>query len=393
MNPRVLILAMASFAVGTETYVFVGLLATLAADLGVTIGEAGQLATAFAITYALAAPFMAGLTAANNRKRILVAALLVLAVLNALAAVMPNFGALLAVRILCGLTATLVNPVAAAAAAALVPPERRGRALAIVLAGLTLSFTLGIPLGSVVGDAFGWRATFLFSGALALLAAIAVGAVLPDVPSGDRAGLRTLTVGLEPRVLVNLGFTVIAFAATFSVVAFIGPVVTAISGLEGGHIGLMQGLVGVGCLLGAVIGGRIADRAQAAWAVGVIFTLIAATLAVYSVLMLAPASGHSTVADTVMLALTILLGAAALFALAPIVQTRLVAAAPDRRNVVLALNGSMIFLGQGIGAAVGGVTIDVASLAFVGLAGASLAVLGVVLAASTRAVAPVRVSP
>ena len=93
------------------------------------------------------------------------------------------------------------------------------------------------------------------------------------------------------------------------------------------------------------------------------------------------------------LALTILFGAAALFALAPIVQTRLVAAAPDRRTVVLALNGSMIFLGQGIGAAVGGVTIDVASLAFVGLAGASLAVLGVVLAASTRAVAPVRVSP
>ena len=393
MNPRVLILAMASFAAGTETYVFVGLLATLAADLGVTVGEAGQLATAFAITYALTAPFMAVLTAANNRKRILVAALLVLAVLNALAAAMPSFGALLAVRILCGLTATLVNPVAAAAAAALAPPERRGRALAIVLAGLTLSFTLGIPLGSVVGDVFGWRATFLFSGALALLAAIAVGAVLPDVPSGDRAGLRTLAIGFEPRVLVNLGFTVIAFAATFSVVAFIGPVVTAISGLEGWRIGLMQGLVGVGSLLGAVIGGRIADRTQAAWAVTVIFALIAGTLAVYSALMLAPASGHSTVADTVMLALIILFGAAAVFALAPIVQTRLVAAAPDRRNVVLALNGSMIFLGQGIGAAVGGATIDVASLAFVGLAAASLAVLGVVLAASTRAVAPVRVSP
>lgn len=379
MNPRIFILAFASFAFGTQTYVFAGLLDRLANDLGVSIGTAGQLASVFAIVYAVAAPVLAGLAASYNRKRILVVALLILCVLNVAAAYMPDFASLLTIRVLSGLASALVMPVAAAAAATLVPPDKRGRALSIVLGGMVLSFVIGIPLGSVVGDAFGWRATFTFTGVLALVAALAVGAILPIVPNADRAGLRVLAIAFERHVLTNLLFTMIAFGATFCVIAFVGPVVTAISGLEGRGVGLMQAIIGAGMIIGVVVGGIIADRSHSARVVAVAFIVMAVTLAGYSVLMTTSdrVGGPASIAGLVAV---ILFGAAALFTLSPVIQTRLVEAAPKTVTVVLALNASMIFLGQGLGTIVGGFAIESLGLASVGLTGAVVAVLGILFA-------------
>ena len=162
-------LAAATFATGTQTYVFSGLLADLAQDLGVSIGAAGQLATAFAITFAIAAPIMGGLLSNMERRRILVLALATVALLNTAAALAAGYGSLLGLRILAGLAATCINPIAAAAAVALVPASQRGRALAIVTAGMTVAFMMGIPLGSAIGGLFGWRATFLFAASLAAI--------------------------------------------------------------------------------------------------------------------------------------------------------------------------------------------------------------------------------
>jgi DHA1 family inner membrane transport protein len=292
---------------------------------------------------------------------------------------MPDFASLLTVRVLSGLASALVMPVAAAAAATLVPPDQRGRALAIVLGGLVLSFVLGIPLGSVIGDAFGWRATFTFTGLLALVAAVAVGAVLPPLPNADRAGLQVLAIAFERRVLTNLLFTMTAFAATFCVIAFVGPVVTAISGLEGKGIGLMQAVIGAGMIVGVVGGGAIADRAHSSRVIALAFVIMALTLAAYTGLM-AAGDGTSDVLAMAGLVVALLLGAAALFTLSPIVQTRLVEAAPKTVTVVLALNASMIFLGQGLGTIVGGFTIESFGLAYVGLVGAVVAVLGFLFA-------------
>lgn len=392
MNKRVMILALASFAFGTQTFVFSGLLARLAADLGVSIGGAGQLTSVFAIVYAVAAPIMAGLAAPYNRKRILVLALGALFVLNVAAAYMPDFGSLLALRVLSGLASTLVTPVAAAAAATLVPPHLRGKALAIVLAGLTLAFVVGIPLGSVIGDVFGWRSTFTFSGLLALVAAIGIALVLPSVPSGDRAGLRALAVAFDIRVLANLMFTLTAFAATSCSIAYIGPVVTAISGLEGKGVGLMQALIGGGMIAGVLVGGVVADKTHSTRAVTSAFVVVGLAQVLLTALMVMDQPGAPLPA--LGLALALLLGAGALFALSPIVQTRLVGVAPHALNVVLALNSSAIFLGQGVGTVVGGLAIEALGLAYVGLAGGSIALLGVLfgLAASRQRAVVVAVS-
>lgn len=378
MDKRILVLALASFAVGTEAHVYAGHLAALAEELGVSVARAGQLAAAFAATYALAAPPLAGALAALDRRRVILAGLCAVGVLNLAAVAAPSFGALLVVRVLCGVAACLVGPTAAAAAAALAPPERRGRAMATVLAGLTLSFVLGIPLGSVVGAWLGWRATFGFAGLLALAAAAAIAPVLPSVPGGGSTGPRALRVAFAPGVRGDLLLTLLGFVATFSVAAYIGPVVTRVSGLTGSGVGAVQAVLGAGSIVGVLVGGRSADRPGTGRVLAAGFVVSAVALGAYAALMLGPEPGRA--ARAVPLAAVAAVGAAALFSRSPVIQARLVAAAPDARAVVLALNGSMVFLGQGLGAAAGGAAIAAFGLPATGLVGAAVALLGAALA-------------
>ena len=387
MGRGVLVLAFASFAVGTQAFVFAGLLAFMAADLGVGVGMAGQLASAFALTFAVTAPFVATILGPFDRKRIILAGLGVLGALNLLAALAPSFALLMALRVGCGLAATLVIPMASAAAAQLAPPHLRGRALAVVLAGTTLAFVFGIPTGSFLGGVYGWRASFAYAGVLALAAGAIIAVVLPSVPpvGGVRPPFRD---ALRARVLRPVTLTLAAFAATFSVVAYVGPIVSLTTGVEGSGVGLFQMLVGFGSLAGVVLGGRLADGPHRARAATLMFAVMVVTLSAYSLLVW---RGPSAAGNGVLLSTVMIVGAGALFALSPIIQSAVVEAAPDSAPVALALNGSAIFLGQGLGAAIGGALIGLAGYAALGLAGGAIAAGAALLATSslgTRVAAP-----
>lgn len=379
---RILALAFAGFATGTEAYVYAGHLAALAAELQSDLALAGQLASAFALTYALTAPLVASAVAHLPRRAVIATGLALIGMLNLAAAAMPVLAGIFAVRVLCGLAAGLVGPAASVAAAELAGPTGRGRAMAAVLGGTTVAFVLGIPMGSVVGDWLGWRGTFAYAGLLAILAAAVVLLVLPDLPGGQRAGLHAVAVVRQPGIAPWLLLTMIGFAATFSVIAYVGPVVTAIAGLEGTGVGAMQALIGLGSIAGIVIGARIADRPGGVRLVLGSFLVSAAALGSYALLLLA-ALPHGVALP--FLALSMLTGSAALFARMPVIQARLVAAAPaEARPVVLALNGSMVFAGQGLGAAIGGVALGAVELWAVGLAGGLLALGGALLARTVR---------
>lgn len=367
---RIAILALATFASGTEAYVYAGLLSDVADELAVDISRAGFLATGFAVTYALLAPLLAPLTAALPRRTVLVAGLVALGAVNLAAASASTFAWLFASRVACGAIAAFVGPSATAAASALVPPDQRGRAMGVVSAGMALAFTVGVPIGSAVGGLFGWRATFVFAGLLLLLCALAIRLGLPPVPRTDASGLATLRVAGRPAVLPRLLLTAFVFTATFVSVAYIGPIANAVAGARGFGVGLFQGCIGLGSILGIVIGSRLADRPDAARYLPRMLAAIAVTQLGY---FAAQSAALTVSAGSAVLALSILLGAAALFATMPIVQAGLVAAAPHHRNVVLALNGSMIFLGQGLGAALGSLVIRADHLAGTGIAGGALA--------------------
>jgi DHA1 family inner membrane transport protein len=388
MNPRIPVLAAASFAMGTEAYVYAGHLESLARDVGQPVAAAGQLATAFALTYALTAPVVAGLVARFDRRTMILAGLVLIGALNLAASVASSMPVLLAIRIACGLAAGLVGPISSLAAAELAAPEERGKAMAVVLGGMTIAFVLGIPAGSVIGDLTGWRGTFIYAGVVALVAGLAVRFVLPAVPGGRKADLAAFRVALLPAVRGPLLLTLVGFAATFTTIAYIGPVVTAISGLTGSGVGAMQALIGVGSIAGVVLGARVADRAGTARLLTASFVVSAAALFAYTLLMARPETAVDAPLLTwpragvvAALSLAMVAGAAALFIRTPIIQARLVRAAPpEARGIVLALNGSMVFVGQGLGAALGGLTLAASGIAWVGLAAAGTALLGAALA-------------
>lgn len=392
MDKRIGILALASFAMGTEAFVYAGHLEALAADLGQSVAAAGQLASAFAITCALTAPLIAGAVAHLPRRAVLISGLCLIGALNLLAALATSLPVLIGLRIACGLAAGLVGPIASLAAAELAPPEQRGKAMGIVLAGMTLAFVLGIPVGSVIGDFAGWRGTFVYAGLIAFAAALAIRVVLPVMPGSARTSFASFRAAFEPSVARPLMLTLIGFAATFTTIAYIGPVVTAISGLTGSGIGAMQALIGVGSIIGIIIGIRSADRPVAGRVLVQSFFMSAGALSLYSLLQVAPADAAAPLLSSprglviAALSMGMIAGAAALFARTPIIQARLVAAAPiDARPVVLALNGSMVFLGQGLGAALGGIAIAGAGLPALGFAAAAAALLGAGLALSMAA--------
>ncbi|SFK87863.1 MFS transporter [Falsiroseomonas stagni] len=372
MDRRIWLLTAAQFASATGAYAFTGLLANLAADLGVSLATAGQLAAAYALTYAIAGAPVAALTARLDRRAMLVWGLGLVAALNIATAFATDFSTALMLRVAAGLAVTLVMP--GVAASMLVPPEQRGRAIAIVLSGLTLAFSLGIPLGTAIGGVAGWRGCFIFSGALAGLAALGVQFGLPRLPSTDRGGAASLGIILRPAIATLLGTTLLAFAGLFCIAAYLGPIVTAATGIEGSGIGAIQVFIGLGSLAGIAIGSRVAGS-QGARIPVMLFVLLAVALVGYTLLLLTPqAFWHAAP-----LALCVFAGSVALFALAPLVQTRLMHLAPQDRAVAIALNGATTFAGQGAGAAYGGIVIGAAGLAWTGLAGAMLAAAGALL--------------
>jgi DHA1 family inner membrane transport protein len=189
-HPRILFLAIATFAVGTDAYVIAGILPALAQDLHVSIDQAGQMVTLFALTYALGAPFLAVLTARVARRRLLIAVLLGLCLANMLSALAPAFGWMLLTRVLAAGCAAVCSPTALAIAAMLDSAEQRGKALASVNFGLTVATILGVPFGTMIGSHFGWAWTFGFVATLAGVAALALAVSLPAVPTPRVASLR-----------------------------------------------------------------------------------------------------------------------------------------------------------------------------------------------------------
>lgn len=398
MDKRIVVLALANFAMGTEAYVYAGHLEALARDLATPIASAGQLAAAFALTAAISGPFVAAAVARFDRRAMITTGLMLIGGLNLVMAVLPTFEGLIVLRVLCGLAASLVGPISSVAVAELTTPENRGKAMALTLAGVTLAFVLGVPAGSVIGDYAGWRGTFVYAGLIALVVAGLTRFILPALPGTARPAVVSYDPLRHPAILGGLTLTLIGFAAAFTIVAYIGPLATAIAGLSGSGIGAVQALIGVGSIAGIILGGRVASGPHAGRVLWISFGVAAISALSYSVLLSLPVTAQSLGEAALVPWLTLIVlvagmvvGAGSLFTRIPIIQTSLAnAAPPELRPVVFGLNGSMVFFGQGLGAAVGGVAISTGGLSALGIAASGIAFAGCLLAlgAMTRPVQP-----
>lgn len=384
MPLAIYILALAAFVVGTQSYVFSGLLADLAADLGVSVSTAGQLIAAFAITSAIASPLVVGALSRIERKGVLIASLAGVSVVNLATAFMPHFEGFLAARVLVAIVSAGVMPMAGAIGASLVPNERQGQALGIILSGLTIAFIVGVPLGTVVGSAFGWRTTFVFAAIVALAVIPAIAFLVPSCAAGYPPPKSDWSVLKKPVVLLGLLLIGTSFIAAYPIIAYLGPIITASTGLEGAGIGAMQSAVGFGSIGGLIVGSILADRRAFLPNMQFMYLLFAFVLASWSFVFLSDSAG--TRFNIAMVAAVIFLTSATLIAPSPAIEKALVQADPKQSALTLALNTSVIYLGQGIGAVIGGMVVGSIGLAALGYVGAGIAILALVttLLAKTR---------
>jgi predicted MFS family arabinose efflux permease len=370
MSPRTYLLAAGAFAVGTSGYIVSGVLPAVSHDLNVSTATAGQLVTAFAIAYAIASPLLAAATGRWERRRLLVVALLVSAAGNAMAALAPSYELLLASRVVSALGAAVFTPAATAVATILNPPERRGRAVAMVFGGLTFALILGVPVGNLVGGSIGYQGVFALVALVSLLGAVAVQIGIPVIAAPPVVGLRDrLAVARDSRVLMMLAMTVLGCLAAFSVFTYIAPLLTATAGVHGTTISLLLFVYGVGGAIGNTLGGRVTDRYGSGRPLLVIFSVFVVVLATLPL----------TAVTAVSAAVVLFVWGMFTWSVNPPIQNWLIELSPANSGLLLSLNASAIYLGVGLSGVFGGVVISSAGLLALAPIAAAVALISLVL--------------
>ncbi len=365
-----LALALGTFALGTSEFVVMGMVSVLSASLEVSVSATGAVVTAYAVGVAVGAPLMILALNRVQRQRALLILLGIFVVSHVAAACAPTFEWLVVLRFVGGLPHGAFFGLAAVVATSLVPPSAQGRAIAVVIAGLTVANVVGVPAATALAQHAGWRASFGVVAALGALALVTVATSVPADLEVPLPSIRDEFGGLFNRhSLLTIATVAVGFSGLFAVYAYIDPLMTQHFGLDEAHLPWVLAVVGIGFTVGTLIGGWATDR-SVRWA------LICGLLVFAIALAVLPLVGSVAAA----VALLFVIGGAS-FAAEPPIQKRLIDQAPDAPTVASATNQSAFNVANAIGAAVGGVIIASGSSPVVlGPIGAAFVVVGLVLA-------------
>ncbi|CAM3044780.1 MFS transporter [Saccharomonospora xinjiangensis] len=366
MPHAVYILSLGIFTMVTSEFAVAGLLSTVATGLGVSVPQAGYLITAFAAAMALGGPVLTMLLSRRPPKPALLTLFAVFGAGNVLAAVAPNYAVMFVARVITGVAAQAFFGLAISLAAQLTRPQVRGRAVAVVMNGLMLGTLLGLPMSTVVGENFGWRATFWVVTGLAAVAAIATVIALPAIEATGADGLRAqLGVFRSRTLLLALCTSTLVIGATFAGFSYFQPILTEVSGIDGSVVPLLLVGYGAATVVGNMVVGRLADRSYAmvqVWGLA----LNAAFLATFALL-----------ADNAVFAVSAMMGIGLVgVTMNPAMVVR-VHRAGNAGPLVNTVHGSFITLGVMIGSFAGGLAIDLAGLRAPLWLGAVLALIGI----------------
>ena len=344
---RLYILVLGAFALGLDAYVMAGLLPKVAADLHTSESAAGQMVTVFTLCYALAAPVFATALAGRPAKTILTGALLLFTAANALTALAGSLPVLLVARALAGAGAGVYSPMAAATAASLAGEERRGRALALVMGGMSVGTVIGVPVGVLLADHVGWRGTLWLITGLGALAIAGIVLALPRLQAAPPPPLRERARILARRPVAAIaGVSLLAGVTSLGLYTYLAPFLADAGGIDG-TLGAMWAW-GLGGVAGALLIGRIVDRTGRPYAV---VTVVLVLLCLSHLLL--PVAARAPWA----LAIPLIVWGASGWALQVPQQHQLIAAQPDQAPVAVSLNSSAVYLGSALGSALGGVTL------------------------------------
>ncbi|MFF9321504.1 MFS transporter [Streptomyces sp. NPDC014735] len=341
-------LALGAFAVGTTEVVIAGLLPEVATDFGVSLPTAGLLVSGYAVGMVVGAPLLTVLGARLPRKHLLLWLVALFTAAGLLSALAPGYEVLLAGRVLSALAGGAYVGTAAVVAAGLVAPERRASAIATVFMGLSLANVLGVPGGTALGQALGWRAAFWGVTAIGAVLLAAIAALVRPMPRERDIGFRQeLAVFRRGRVWLALAATAFGWAPYLTVLTYITPLLTEVTGFDDRTVPLMLVLIGIGMVVGTPLAGRLADRAL----LPTLYGALAGITVVSAFLILAVQSKPAAIVGFLLFGLV---GAAVI----PPSQTRVLEAARGADSLASAANVSAFNIGNAGGPLLAGAALS-----------------------------------
>ncbi|NQF14416.1 MFS transporter [Brevibacillus sp. HB1.3] len=361
MNPRVFILAIATFVVGTVELIIGGTLDLIARDLQVSISAAGQLITIFSLAFAIAAPLLLHVTRRVERKKLYLYALAAFFLSNVLAALSPSYAVLMTARVLSAASSSILIVLSITIATNLVEPAYRGRAIGVIFMGISGSLVLGVPVGLALGNVFGWRAPFWLIAALSIVAMLFILLFLPKVQTAPPIPLRDQMTTLRSGKLFSALFIVLLMlTGHLTLYAYFTPYLQTTMNVDGTTLSWIYLLFGLAAVAGGGIGGWIADK----WG------------ATKSILFIIPVFG------LIMCVLPFFTGSLYLFlpimfiwsalswAISPAQQNYLISCSPATADIQLSLNTSAQHLGIALGSLAGGLVVERSSVIYTPWVGA-----------------------
>ncbi|WP_132957528.1 MFS transporter [Rhizobium sp. BK251] len=353
MPPALFALTIAAYAIGTTEFVIVGLLPTVANDLHITLPLAGLIVSVYALGVTFGAPILTALTGRIERKPLLLGLMALFVLGNAMAALSPGYAPLLVARVLSAFAHGVFFSVGSTIAADLVPENRRASAIAMMFMGLTVAIVTGVPLGTFIGQTFGWRSTFAAVAVLGLVAFAGIAILLPATlkkapPASLLDQVRVLGSG---RLLMVFAMTALGYGGTFVTFTFLASILEEVTGFAASSVSLILVLYGVAIAIGNVVGGRLANRSPVKALTG-LFMLQALVLVIFSFTAVSPWLTIPTLAALGFLS----------FANVPGLQLYVVELARQYRpaavDVASALNIAAFNLGIAAGAWIGGLIVQ-----------------------------------
>lgn len=355
MNFRVYMLAIAAFVVGMVELIVGGILNLIAEDLQISISSAGQFITIFSIAFAISGPILINLTAKMERKKLYLYTMATFMISNLIVAFTSSYAAIIAARALSAMSGSVIIVLSISMAASLVPESHKGRAIGIIYMGISGSLVLGVPLGMVIGNAYGWRAPFLVISALSLLSMAGIAlftkrtAPNPVVPLRDQLSLLKNSKIISAQLIVLLMLT-----GHLTLYGYLQPYVQSTFNISPGMMSVVYFLFGIAAVTGGGFGGWIADRFGTKRSILAIVACFSVSM--FMVMLTAQISFW-------VFLIAMMIWSALSWAISPAQQTYLLQLAPDNAETQLSLNSSMLHLGIASGSIIGSTVIEKSSVA------------------------------
>ncbi|MET3546614.1 MULTISPECIES: MFS transporter [Paenibacillus] len=353
MNFKIYILAIACFVTGMVELIVGGMLDLVSSDLHISVSTAGQLITLYSVVFAVSGPVLLAAASRVERKLLYQCALLVFIAGNVLSVVSPNFTMMVIARILSAASAALITVLSITMASQMAEPAYRARAIGVIFMGVSGSLVLGVPVGMMLGNAFGWRAPFVMISILAVISFIAVQIFITKTPPSETVPLRKQLASLKNgKIIFGQLITILMLTGHLTLYAYLTPFLQETLHLSPSMLSLFYFIFGIAAVLGGGAGGWVTDRFGPEKSILTIVSVFAVAM------VLMPVSTVSVYVCLIVMIVWSMLS----WSISPSMQSYLIKAAPESPDIQQSLNSSASHIGIALGSAIGGMVIEGSSV-------------------------------